>query len=251
MAIKIHGTTSSPFVHLIEVVAKQAGVPYEFVPVDVMAGEHTTAEYLTKHPFGQLPYMVRRAIRLPRAPPPLTARTQDDNGFVLFESRAVARYVVAKAGATTLLPPESDLQAHALFEQAASIEVVNFSPHAATIIVQRLAAPMRGGTTDEARVCEAIDALSSRLEGYERMLGKRRFLAGERLTIADLFHLPLGSLLATAGVALLADDDKHPNVSRYVPLDVRCAVCASDVLVSYLDGGKKSAPCHRGRLYKA
>lgn len=34
--------------------------------------------------------------------------------------------------------------------------------------------------------------LSSRLEGYERLLSTQPFLAGERLTLADLFHVPHG-----------------------------------------------------------
>lgn len=120
----------------------------------------------------------------------------------------------AAAGGTQLIPPETDLHARALFEQAASIEISNFDPHAVTIIMQRLAVPMRGGTTDEARVQEAITVLGGRLEGYERLLAKQKYLAGDSLTIADLFHLPIGSWLGPQGVNFLTDEEKYPNVAR-------------------------------------
>jgi glutathione S-transferase len=33
-------------------------VPFELVPVDLSKGEHKTPEYLAKHPYGQIPYIV-------------------------------------------------------------------------------------------------------------------------------------------------------------------------------------------------
>ena len=101
-----------------------------------------------------------------------------------------------------------------LFEQAVSIQASNFAPYVMSIAVQRVFVPRGGGTTDESRVAEAITALAGKLEGYERILGKQRYLAGDKLTIADLFHLPGGALLADAGVSLLTDENKYPNVSR-------------------------------------
>jgi glutathione S-transferase len=34
--------------------------------------------------------------------------------------------------------------------------------------------------------------LNQRLEGYERLLSRQPYLAGEELTLADLFHMPNG-----------------------------------------------------------
>ena len=51
---------------------------------------------------------------------------QDDDGFVLYESRAISRYIATKYAAqgTALIP--TGLQAVALFEQALSVEQNNF-----------------------------------------------------------------------------------------------------------------------------
>lgn len=54
--------------------------------------------------------------------------TQDDDGFILYESRAICRYLAAKHPESGLVP--SDVKAAALFEQAASVEPSNFDPSA-------------------------------------------------------------------------------------------------------------------------
>ena len=41
----------------------------------------------------------------------------------------------------------------------------------------------------------AQGALKHRLNGYERMLAKTRFLAGDKLTVVDMFHLPFGEAM--------------------------------------------------------
>lgn len=56
MTIKLYGSTHSPFVHLVALVAAQAGVQIEFVALE--AGVLKTAGYLEIQPFGQLPYIV-------------------------------------------------------------------------------------------------------------------------------------------------------------------------------------------------
>ena len=211
MPIKVYGTSSSPYFRLVALVATQAGVAYELVTL--ARGEVKTAPHNEKQPFAQLPYMVCPFFALSSLRS-LTGRGQDEDGFVLFESRAIARYIAEKAPGAGLIPPATDLRARALFEQAASIETSNFTPHALKIAIERIGKPSRGEIIDEVRVEEELGTLSGKLEGYERILAKQRYLAGEQLTLADLFHLPIGSLLPQAGVSFLSDAEKFPNVAR-------------------------------------
>jgi glutathione S-transferase len=137
---------------------------------------------------------------------------KDDDGFIVFESRAIARYIASKAGSSLL--PTGDQKKVALFEQAASIETSNFDPFASGIASQRVFIPARGGKTDEVRVGELATTLEGKLAGYEKILSKQKYLAGDEITLADLFHLPYGSMLAPQGFKFLEDSEKFPNVAR-------------------------------------
>jgi len=76
---------------------------------------------------------------------------QDDDGFILYESRAIARYVARKYASqgTPLIPTE--LKAEALFEQAASIETSYFK-HASAAVAEG--------------VFKKYEVIPSRLDGF-------------------------------------------------------------------------------------
>jgi glutathione S-transferase len=144
----------------------------------------------------------------------LTRAVQDDDGFILFESLAIARYVAVRASSPLL--PRGDGRAAARFEQALSVESSNFDPYVETIVFQRVFGPDWGKPTNEPRVQAAAQALEGKLQGYERILAAQRYLAGDEVTLADLIHLPWGVYLAPQGFGWLEDAGMYPNVARYV-----------------------------------
>ena len=58
MVLKLYGIYRSPWVCLVAAVLHEKKVPFELVSVDLANGEHKLPEYLAKHPFGQVPYIV-------------------------------------------------------------------------------------------------------------------------------------------------------------------------------------------------
>ena len=58
MVLKIYGPGQASSIKVIAVVLHEKKVPFELIPVDVSKGENKLPEYLEKHPFGQVPYMV-------------------------------------------------------------------------------------------------------------------------------------------------------------------------------------------------
>jgi glutathione S-transferase len=53
--------------------------------------------------------------------------------------------------------------------------------------------------------------LGKKLDVYEQILSKQKYLAGDEVTLADLFHLPYAELLPKAGAKVF---EERPNVSR-------------------------------------
>ena len=68
-----------------------------------------------------------------------------------------------------------------------------------------------GVTPDEAVYEQNNTILEAKLDIYEKILSKQKYLAGDELTLADLFHLPYGTLISAAGSDAI---DKRPNVSK-------------------------------------
>ncbi|OCH86233.1 glutathione S-transferase [Obba rivulosa] len=197
MVLKLHGSPLSTCVRRVATVLKEKDVPYELVPVDFAKREHKAPAFLEKNPFGQVPYI-------------------DDDGFILFESRAIARYVTVKYAhqGAQLLPPPGDLQKLGLFERAASIELSQFDPSASGLAFENVFKKMRGQETDQEAVESLKATLSLKLDAYEKILSKSKYLAGDEITLADLFHLPYGAMLKLQGYDFL-EDESRPNVVRW------------------------------------
>ncbi|KAI0092258.1 glutathione S-transferase [Irpex rosettiformis] len=196
MPLKVHGLAQSSSTQRVLVVLKEKNVPYELVPVDFFGGELKSPASLAKSPFGQIPYI-------------------DDDGFVLYESLAICKYIAAKYAGTPLLPDQSDVKAVALFEEACSVEESNFHPFATGIVIEKYGKALRGLEPNDKLVEEYVFKLDEKLDGYEAILKRQRFLAGDHVTLADLAHLPSGQIMGDVGVKLLEDAHKRPNVSRW------------------------------------
>ncbi|KIJ66148.1 hypothetical protein HYDPIDRAFT_110326 [Hydnomerulius pinastri MD-312] len=197
MVLKLYGYASTACTRLVLLILKEKQIDYEYVAVDLKKGMHKSPVHKEKQPFGQVPYI-------------------DDDGFILFESRAIARYLIEKypnQGTQGLIPTEP--KAKALFEQAASIEVANFDRVAAEIAFETVVKKYFGlnWPTNQEQLKDWINQLSDKLDAYEVMLGKTKYLAGDELTLADLSHLPHATLVAVGGNADLFES--RPNVARW------------------------------------
>ncbi|KAF9001511.1 glutathione S-transferase [Cyathus striatus] len=195
MVLKLYGVPESTCAKRVAVVLHEKKVPYELISVDYKKGEHKTPEYLNKwQPFGQVPSL-------------------DDDGFIVYESRAIARYIATKyasQGTPELIP--LDLKKQALFEQAASVETSNFDPYASQAVSESVFKKSHGLVPDPEKFKYLIETLSTKLDVYDQILAKQRYVAGDELTLADLFHLSYGEMLAVAGSDIM---QQKPNVARW------------------------------------
>ncbi|KAJ7097158.1 glutathione S-transferase [Mycena belliarum] len=213
MVLRLFGGVMSTCTRRVALVLVEKKVPFEFIAVDLTKGAQKAPSYMENQPFGQVPYIVGPLpyLRLSHAAHP----PQDDDGFVLFESRAICRYIAEKYASqgTPLVPAVTDVRGRALFEQAASIEFANHDPFASKAVFEMLVKPMLGLPSDSAVFNALIAGLSAKLDAYEVILGKQKYLAGDEVTLADLFHIPHASMLKMAGSDLMTT--KGPNVARW------------------------------------
>ncbi|TCD67326.1 hypothetical protein EIP91_000247 [Steccherinum ochraceum] len=202
LGIQIFGVPLSVSVRRALIALKELSVPYELLTVNFFEGQQKLPENVQHHPFGEVPYI-----------------HDLDTGMTLFESRAIARYIVDKYDrerSSGLLPRDDDIVEKALFEQAVSMEMTRFEPAAYALTKELVFKPVyRKVANDEAEAAKGLAALSKVLNVYEGILSKQQYLAGDHVTLADLFHLPLGTALTDLGKSDVMTTDKRPNVQRW------------------------------------
>ncbi|KIY68228.1 glutathione S-transferase [Cylindrobasidium torrendii FP15055 ss-10] len=182
----------------VALVLHEKKVPFVFHPIDLSKGEHKAPEYVAKQPFGQVPYV-------------------EDEGMTIFESRAIGRYIAmqyAEQG-TPLIPTNiRDMKKTVAFEIAMQMENQEFDPYVSKIGMEKIILPLKvpGFTPREEVVQEAIVALSAKLDVYEKILSKQKYLAGDEISLADLNHLQWGVLLKYAGIDIM---ESKPAVAKW------------------------------------
>ncbi|KAF7325232.1 Glutathione S-transferase F11 [Mycena kentingensis (nom. inval.)] len=209
MVLKLYSTaTAGGGSGFVAFVLTMKNIPFEHVLVDFPAKQHKTPEYLDKlHPFGQIP---------------VVTNLKDDDGFILQESRAIARYLASKytgpEHGPALIPPKDDLQAMARFEAAMSWEVMNMYPTGLKVAMETVFKTRAGLEVDLTAVAEKVAEFEAKLDGYERVLSKTKYLAGDEMTLADLVHLQLAPVFTGKIPGVPAEvmiNEKRPNVARW------------------------------------
>ena len=118
--ITIHTIIGSPYGRAAIVGCLETGASYRVAPV--RPGEHKGAAYLALHPFGRIPVI-------------------EDDGFVLYETQAILRYLDAVGAAPSLVP--ADPKAAARMNQVMGIIDWYFFSQAGAVplVFNRLVAP--------------------------------------------------------------------------------------------------------------
>lgn len=123
--------------------------------------------------------------------------------------------LMAKYNKSELMPPMFETETWGIFEQACSVEENDFDATAGALAGELIWGPAFGKPTDKARVEELSKKLDKILKGYERILTQHTWVAGPNMTIADLFHLPNGSLLVMKDAAPGLTDGTLPHVMEW------------------------------------
>jgi len=161
--LRIWGRANSSNVKKVTWLCEEIGLPYQRIDAGLAFGVVNTPEYRKLNPNGLVP-------------------TIDDDGFILWESNAIVRYLAAKHAAGTLWPTDLKVRADAdrWMDWCATTLAPAFIPVFMQLVrtapEKRNPQAIENGTKKTAEVLARLDAA----------LAGRNFLIGDQLSMADI-----------------------------------------------------------------
>jgi glutathione S-transferase len=144
-------------------IAKELGLDYEHVPVEIGQAGARQPDYLAINPNGRLPAI-------------------DDGGFALWESLAITLYLAKKHGTGRLYPATLEGEAKAWQWSLWAVQEVDRGVNIWSLHVVRLPPADR----DLQRLAEALKVLQAPFRVLDGVLADRPYLLGNDFTVADL-----------------------------------------------------------------
>jgi len=147
----------------------EKGHEAEFSLVMLPRGEQKLPEHVARHPFGKVPVL-------------------DDDGFVLYETRAINAYLDRKLPGPSLTPTHP--RELALLDQFTNAAEAYLVPHAMPVIMEKLFRRYLGGEQNVAAIEAGRAGMAAALDTVERRLAASPYLAGASFSLADIQWMP-------------------------------------------------------------
>ncbi len=190
----VHSVPGSPFGRAVLATLEEKGASYRLQSVPL--GTLQSAEHLARHPFGRVPVL-------------------EHNGFLLYETQAILRYLDRVLPSPRLTP--GDLQRAARMDQAMNVnDWYLFQGVGNVIIFHRVIGPrLLGRSPDEAAIEAAIPKARTVFNELARLLGQASYFAGEEVSLADLMLAPaVAFFVETPEWSMLGAP--HPNLVAWL-----------------------------------
>lgn len=183
--LRLYQHALSGHCHRVQCFLSILRLPFELVDVDLRAGAHKQPDFLRKNPFGQVPVLEDREVRIA-------------------DSAASLVYLATRYDSSRSWFPT---------EPRAQAEVTRWLSVAAGPLVQGPGAARRhavfGGPVDLARAQTISQGLFEVLESH---LAQQRFLAGAAPTLADLTLYAYTAHAPEGGVSM----EPYPNIRAWI-----------------------------------
>ena len=191
----LYGLSRSVYTRIARLALEEKGVRYTLEEVEIFDSAGAPAEHRARQPFGRIPAF-------------------EHDGFMLYETDAITRYV-DEAFTGTRLQPQTP-QARARMNQIIGIvDSYAYRPMVWGVFAARIVAPRAGTAVNETIVAEAMAKSRTCCLALEAILGGNRYFTGTELTLADLHALPilLYFSLTPEGAAVFAT---HPRLRTWL-----------------------------------
>ena len=190
----VYGARYSVYVRSVLLALTEKGVAHDVVEVDVFAKDGPPADHLARHPFGKIPAF-------------------EHDGFRLFETPAIARYVDEAFPGPALQPADPKDRAR-MMQAIGILDSYAYRRWLWDIYVERVSLPKRGQVPDEAKIAAALPNADMAAKALEAILDDRPYLAGEAISLADLHAAPMFGYFEQApeGAATIS---RHARLSAW------------------------------------
>jgi glutathione S-transferase len=190
----VYGPAGSTYVWSARLALAEKGVTHELV--DVPFGAFREEPHLSRQPFAKVPAF-------------------EHDGFALYETQAIMRYVDERFAGTPLQP--EDVHEWSRMNQIIGIVDAYARPSiAGAILFNRFLVPrFLGGTPDEAAIAAALPLAHQCLSEIDRLMEDHRFLASDHVSLADLMVIPLLYYFSKVPDGL-APTAEHPKLQGWI-----------------------------------
>jgi len=169
--ITLYGLPDSVYTRIAQLVLEEKKIAYRLENVDIFGPEGAPDNHLLRHPFGKIPVLKH-------------------GDFLLYETNAIVRYI-DESWPTLRLQPD-DVPVRARVNQIIGIlDSYAYSLMVWDVYVQRICVPAKGGRSDEEKIAQGLAQSQVCLGALQSLQENHRFLAGPRLTLADLYAYPM------------------------------------------------------------
>lgn len=163
----VYGADYSVYVRVVRLVLEEKGVGYELVPVDIFAADGIPGWYFEHQPFGRIPAF-------------------EHDGFRLYETGAIARYVDEAFDGPALQPVEARPRSR-MNQITGLLDAYAYRAMVWDVAVERL----EKTPPDEAVIANGLRQARTALQALSSLKAEGPWLLGTELTLADLHAAPI------------------------------------------------------------
>ncbi|MER8506499.1 glutathione S-transferase family protein [Mesorhizobium sp. M0199] len=163
----VYGADYSVYVRIVRLVLEEKGVGYELVPVDIFAADGIPGWYFEHQPFGRIPAF-------------------EHDGFRLYETGAIARYVAEAFDGPALQPVEARPRSR-MNQITGLLDAYAYRAMVWDVAVERL----EKTPPDEAVIANGLRQARTALQALSSLKAEGPWLLGTELTLADLHAAPI------------------------------------------------------------
>ncbi len=184
--LKLYGGDLSSCSNKVRFAANAMGLEYTYIKISFKNKEHKTNDFLKMHPAGKIPVI-------------------DDEGFIVFESNAIIKYLAQKHG--SVLYPQG-LKERALIDQWIDFCSCHVGGAADKVIFNKLFAVRIPVAVDHRAKTEGQMFLNRFLPVIDDQLNQHLFLVDNVMSLADINLLAILDPFERAEIRL----DRYPHL---------------------------------------